>query len=213
MSDCESFLHRLALHGRVLVFGHAAIQALGIKAHRHSIELWLDPTLLEQQWVEAVIQSLPEPLPGQPLLDLVQSTGSIQISLDGKPVLISRTPADLGGVSFDESWQQGSALGQQSRYASVLDLYMTRINTGLFADLADLNALEELIPAYFSERLPQLDGPAAIRMLNRFAAPNTLNAARHHPAQDVRDHARTLLEEFTAQGDPFSADLLADWPA
>jgi hypothetical protein len=212
-SPSEQFIHLLSQQQRVLVFGHMALRALGVRASRRSVELWLDPTLLESDWLLTVQEAAPEAskstLQGQAAV--LSQTGMVTLAVEGELVHVFRQHSDLENVSFDDSWLLATPVSEHCRLATALDLYMTRIHTEHPEDLADMNALEELVQAHFQKHLPLMPADAAVRMMDRFADPNSLSYAQHHKDALVRNHARSLLQSFADQGDPFSEDILQSW--
>ena len=47
--------------------------------------------------------------------------------------------------------------------------------------------------------------------LDRFLDPEVLRFALDNPHPEVREFALQSLQEFEAEGDPYSRDILAEW--
>jgi len=55
------------------------------------------------------------------------------------------------------------------------------------------------------------DRPTSRMKLDRFLDPEVLRFALDNPHPEVREFALQSLQEFEAEGDPYSRDILAEW--
>jgi hypothetical protein len=147
------------------------------------------------------------------VMQQVHATGEAEVLLGQETLWLYRSPEDLQNVSFEEAWALGKTLSEHQRYASPLDLYMTRTSLRFPSNVVEINALEEKVQFQFANQLAGLSPALALSMMERFADPQCLRHAQSHPDLAVRKHAREQLSQFMAQGDPYSAEILESWPA
>jgi hypothetical protein len=199
----ETLIERITRRHRAIVFGHRAILALGLKPTRLATEVWLDPSLSALDWIESAVGEVAT----ADRAAIVRELGSVDLTQPGgeRIHIFSRHP-DLSQVSFEEAWEAGARISDNCRMACALDLLMTRL-----ASPAEATMLEDAVLEELTLRLPSLPAEQALRLMERYAAPQSLFAARLSNHKEVREKARALLQEFSEQGDPFSADYLEHW--
>jgi hypothetical protein len=186
-----------------------------VKPARISTELWLEPQACVEDWCALLGRAADHAtLPDlSATLECVSREGGLHFPLGQEQIYVFLAHPDLEGVSFEDAWAAGQELSEKSRYASALDVYMTRTTVRDIGDITELNALEEKVQLQFTEMLPQTTAERAIGMMERFADPQCLSHAQRHPSAVVQQYAREQLEKFAAEGDPFSAEILERWSA
>ncbi|WP_409213127.1 hypothetical protein [Prosthecobacter sp.] len=114
-------------------------------------------------------------------------------------------------TDFDRVWSLGSKFEDEVRLPHEADILVTKMNTGRDRDESDMQFLEARVRRRFSEQLPLCTLDEAKSLLSRYMDPSVLEAALKNPNAAVRDHAVALLEQFEAEGDPYSRDILLRW--
>jgi hypothetical protein len=199
----DALIQRVTARRRSVVFGHRAVMALGLKPLRRATILWVEPGLDPLDWLALVAAEGVD----AGMAELLNTTGGVDLSAEaGEQIYAFARHVDLEGVTFEEVWQAGSDVGANCRLASALDLFMISL-----ARPAECMLLEDSVQAQLQRELPNGPAERALRLMDRYADPQSLFLARlsAHPA--VREKAKALLTDFAKQGDPFSADFLDKW--
>lgn len=211
----EALIQTLAQQYRVLIFGHRALAVCGVKPRRQASELWLEPLSSAEVWCSVLAEALGHSLANQlsHILEQIHADGEAEIMLGQETLWLYRSPQDLHNVSFEQSWLMGKPVSETLRYASPLDLYMTRTSLRFPSNVVEMNALEEKVREQFAQQLKGLSEEYALAMMERFADPQCLRHAQRHPEPSVRRYAYKQLSLFMKEGDPYSTEILETWPA
>jgi hypothetical protein len=140
--------------------------------------------------------------------ECAENEGAVAVAGLEVPVRVLRAANEFSFVDFDSVWARGSWLSMGLRLPSVLDLLVTKINTGRHADYEDLLFLEDRVKAMLEQRLPICDAAEAAVLLERYIDPESLRHALVNPWPEVRTLARGHLKRFASKGDPYSAEIL-----
>jgi hypothetical protein len=219
----------LAAKCRVVLLGGMAVIGYGLSRKTKDVDIWLEPLNSADEWADALQQTLAAfpnaylwSLPGrrrmsfQEVPEEILDAGVLRVGGFDRDIDVFRRPNELGAESFDEVWERAPrTLEGGVRLPDLVDLHISKANTGREHDWHDQLFLERLIKERFRERLPVCDLAEAKSMLDRFLDPETLEYARTNPHADVRALVLNYLKEFEAEGDPYSRDILAagEWKA
>lgn len=222
----DEFVAALASGNRVVLLGGLAVIAYGLDRTTRDVDLWLDPIATAQQWALRLTAVVAEFeglrfwslarrcfIPETEIVEEISEIGVIRLSGLDREVDVFRVPNELQPENFEEVWSKGKTMRDGTRLPDELDLYITKANTGRDRDRQDQLFLESLVRTRFRERLPVCELSEAQLLLGRFLDPEVLQFALDNPNGAVRDLALRHLQEFAAEGDPYSRDILVAWQA
>lgn len=109
---------------------------------------------------------------------------------------------------FEEVWNRATPQTDGTRLPDVVDLLITKQDTGRAKDTYDIQFLEGKAEEMYLQRLPQSRADEALEMLSRFLNPKVAEAATRHSDSRVREAGLQFLRELANAGDPFARDLL-----
>ena len=220
------FVRRLATEHRVLLLGGMAVIAHGRARHTKDFDVWLEPFKSSAEWSDrltAILSHFPEAyvwsLAQRRRLELpeiqmeIEDFGVLRIGGFDLPVDVFRRPNEFQIEEFEQVWSDASRMEDGLRLTNEIHLYVSKINTGRESDADDIAFLESRVKMRFRDRLPVCDLAEAREMFGRYLDPEVLQFARDNPSTEVRELALKYLREFEAEGDPYSRDILAAWPA
>ena len=208
---------------RVVVLGGLAVISHGLSRVTHDADCCLDPMLSEEDWCEAVRKVLrkwpklrlvsigdwsvlrPEDLDGY-----IHDFGVVRILGATQPLDIFRRPNEMEISDFEAVWNRAAPQADGTRLPDVVDLLVTKQDSGRAKDTYDIQFLEGKAEETYLERLPKAPAEAALEMLSRFMNPKVAEAAARHAGPQVREAGLKFLRESAAAGDPFARDLLAE---
>ena len=211
---------QLAAAHRVLVLGGLAVVAHGHSRPTYDADVWLDPTLSVENWSEAILKLTDRldlsivsigdwrPISAADLPMVAEVDGVIRILGANQPLDVFRRPNELPVEEFDRVWAMGILLEDGTRIPDVIDLLVTKQDTGRTKDTQDIAFLEAKAEEQYLAELPEASAEKARAMLARFLTPKIAEAALGHSAENIRQLGRLFLIELTADGDPFAADLV-----
>lgn len=198
---------------------------LAVISHGHSrptfdADIWLDPSPPLEKWSEAVF-ALKIPFPDLRFLEIgtwqeisnddfgevVERDGVFRVMGASQPLDIFRDPNELRIEDFDEVWNRAIPLDDGMRLPDVIDLLVTKQDTGRDKDTQDIVFLEAKAEREYFEKLPGASGDEAVKMLERFLTPRVAELALEHPAERVRSLAMQFLQELAEAGNPYARDL------
>jgi hypothetical protein len=211
----------LASTRRVVVLGGLAVISHGLSRVTHDADCWLEPNLSTELWCEAVKKILLKwprlrlvsigdwsELPAGELAGYIENFGVVRILGATQPFDIFRRPNEMEVSGFDEVWNRAAPQDDGTRLPDVVDLLVTKQDTGRAKDTYDIQFLEGKAEEMYLERLPQALPDEALEMLARFLNPKVAAAAARHADPRVREAGMKFLQELAAEGDPFARDLL-----
>ncbi len=214
----------LASTHRVVVLGGLAVISHGLSRVTHDAGCWLDPELSIDPWCEAVKNILLKwpslrlvsigdwsELPAGELAGYIEDFGVVRILGATQPFDIFRRPNEMDISGFEEVWNRATPQSDGTRLPDVVDLLITKQDTGRAKDTYDIQFLEGKAEEIYLERLPQAPHAEAMEMLSRFLNPKVAYAAARHGDPGVREAGLTFLRELAAEGDPFARDLLTEF--
>jgi hypothetical protein len=212
---------RLATSFRVVTLGGVAVITHGLSRNTHDLDVWLDPMESPDFWCSAVLSALVES-PGLNIVDIgsfspveksqfpevIEHDGVVRISGLDRPLDIFRRPNEMEVSGFEEVWNRATPQADGTRLPDVVDLLVTKQDTGRAKDTYDIQFLEGKAEEMYLERLPKARADEALEMLSRFLNPKVADAAARHADPQVREAGIAFLRELAAEGDPFARDLL-----
>ncbi len=211
----------LAARHRVLMLGGLAVIAHGHSRPTYDADVWLDPTLSEEDWATAVAGALAGlaalrfvaigtwvEVPSDQLAERIRRDGVIRVTGASQPLDIFRAPNELEISEFDDVWNRATALDDGARVPDAIDLLVSKQETGRDKDLQDIAFLEAKAEREYLARLPSADAEEAAFMLGRFFTPKVAEAGLRHPEESVRCLSLGYLKELAAEGDPFAREIL-----
>jgi hypothetical protein len=221
----DIFIRQLTARHRVVVLGGLAVIAHGLSRSTFDGDIWLEPMASSEEWSAALERLCQESgnlslhrLPGwmrvagAALAEAVEDTGMVRVSGLDCPLDVFRRPNEFDASDFDEVCSHAVPRADGTLLPHPADLIRSKMDTGRAQDRIDIFHLESVIRAEYRERLPQATPAEARAMLEQYSDWEVLAVALEHPAEDVRELARTHLREFAAEGDPFSQAILAGRP-
>lgn len=217
----DNLVRHLAANYRVVTLGGVAVITHGLSRNTHDLDVWLDPMDSPDLWSSAVQSALAES-PGLTVTDIgsfsavekadfsgiIEHDGVVRISGLDRPLDIFRRPNEMEVSGFEEVWNRATPLEDGTRLPDVVDLLITKQDTGRAKDTYDIQFLEGKAEEMYLARLPQARPDEALEMLSRFLNPKVADAAARHPDPKVRETGLNFLRELAAEGDPFARDLL-----
>jgi hypothetical protein len=211
----------LAKSHRVLMLGGLAVISHGHSRPTFDADIWLDPTLALTEWCEAVralrlsfpsLQFLEigtwKEIPEHAFSEVLERDGVFRLTGASQPLDIFRDPNELAIEDFDEVWDRAIPLDDGTRLPDVIDLLVTKQDTGRDKDTQDIAFLEAKAERQYMEKLPGASAEEAVRMLERFLTPRVAELALQHPAASVRETARQFLHELADEGNPYARDIV-----
>ena len=187
----DLIIHKLLERVRVVTLGGIAVISHGLSRNTHDIVIgtWESVALGE---LESVIAR-----------DWVVRVAGLDPPLD-----IFRNPNELDIAEFDNVWDRATPLVDGTRLPDLIDILMTKQDTGRDKDLQDIAFLEAKAEREYLRTLPDADAAQAAWMLERFLTPRVAETALNHPAEVVRSLADLYLNEMADEGNPFARDIL-----
>lgn len=211
----------LAESHRVLMLGGLAVISHGHPRPTFDADIWLDPSLDPCAWTSVVLalcRTYPalqpfaigswSPISADDLSTVIAQDGVIRMMGVNQPLDIFREPNELDMNEFEEVWERATPLIDGTRLPDVIDILVTKQDTGRDKDLQDIAFLEAKAEREYLEILPAANAAQATRMLERFLTPRVAETAMDHPAESVRDVAVQFLREMASEGNPFARDIL-----
>jgi len=199
---------------------------LAVISHGHprptfDADIWLDPGLDPCAWASVVLalcrihpalQAVAigswSQISAENLSNVIAEDGVIRIMGADQPLDIFRRPNELNIDEFDDVWQRAMPLADGTRLPDVIDILVTKQDTGRDKDLQDIAFLEAKAEREYLRTLPDADAAQAVWMLERFLTPRVAETALDHPAEAVRSLAARYLNEMADEGNPFARDIL-----
>ena len=214
---------RLAARHRVVTLGGIAVITHGLSRNTHDLDVWLDPMESPGRWCSAVSSAVAEspglgivdigsfsPVGKEEFSEIIEHDGVIRISGLDRPLDIFRRPNEMEISGFEEVWNRATPQTDGTRLPDVVDLLVTKQDTGRAKDTYDIHFLEGKAEEMYLARLPQATPDEALEMLSRFLNPKVADAAARHADPCVREAGLRFLRELAAEGDPFARDLLVE---
>jgi len=207
---------------RILTLGGVAVISHGLSRNTHDLDVWCEPLESARNWTSE-LRSILTSFSGLELLEIgsfrpisfdelpavIMQDGVIRtVGLD-RPLDIFRRPNEMEVGEFEAVWRRATPLDDGTRLPDVVDLLVTKQDTGRAKDTYDIQFLEGKAEALYAERLPQALPDEAIEMLARFLNPKVAEIAARHSHPRVRETGIGFLRELSAEGDPFARDHLA----
>jgi hypothetical protein len=217
----DELVRQVASRYRVVTLGGVAVITHGLSRNTHDLDVWLDPMESPDLWCSAVSSALAES-PGLGVMDIgsfspvakeefpevIERDGVVRISGLDRPLDIFRRPNEMEVSGFEEVWNRATPQVDGTRLPDVVDLLVTKQDTGRAKDTYDIQFLEGKAEELYLERLPQVPPAEALQMLARFLNPKVADAAARHADPQVRAAGLRFLRELAVEGDPFARDLL-----
>ncbi|TSA36693.1 MAG: hypothetical protein D4R65_02420 [Verrucomicrobiaceae bacterium] len=205
-----------------MVLGGLAVISHGLSRVTHDADCWLDPTISIEDWCNAVKDLLVKwarlrlvsignwsEMPPADLAGYIEDFGVVRVLGATQPFDIFRRPNEMEVSGFEEVWERATPLTDGTRLPDVVDLLITKQDTGRPRDTYDIQFLEGKAEEMYLERLPKASSGEALKMLERFLNPKVAAAAAAHSDPKVRETGMKFLRELADAGDPFARDLLA----
>lgn len=209
---------------RVVVLGGLAVISHGLSRVTHDAGCWLDPTISIEAWCEAVNELLAKwtrlrlvsignwsEMPPADLAGYIEGFGVVRVLGATQPFDIFRCPNEMEVSGFEEVWERATPQADGTRLPDVVDLLVTKQDTGRPKDTYDIQFLEGKAEEMYLERLPKAGGGEALKMIGRFLNPKIAAAAAGHSDPVVREAGLNFLRELADEGDPFARDLLVEF--
>ncbi len=217
----DDIVRQLASRFRVVTLGGVAVITHGLSRNTHDLNVWLDPMESSDLWCSAVLSALAgssglsvndigsfSPAEKAEFPEIIEHDGVVRISGLDRPLDIFRRPNEMEVSAFEEVWNRATPQDDGTRLPDVVDLLITKQDTGRARDTYDIQFLEGKAEEMYLERLPRAKPDEALEMLARFLNPKVADAAARHADPQVREIGLKFLRELAAEGDPFARDLL-----
>lgn len=211
----------LAAGHRVVTLGGVAVITHGLSRNTHDLDVWLEPMESPDLWCSAILSVLLDfkdlkvidigsfsPVEKSGFAEVIEHDGVVRIAGLDRPLDIFRRPNEMEISGFDEVWNRATPQADGTRLPDVVDLLITKQDTGRAKDTYDIQFLEGKAEELYLERLPRVGRDEALEMLSRFLNPKIADAAARHADARVREAGLGFLRELAAEGDPFARDLL-----
>jgi hypothetical protein len=211
----------LATEHRVVILGGLAVISHGHSRPTFDADIWLDPSLPIHEWTRAVYSlrdAFPElrfleiatwqEIPEDRFSSVVERDGVFRMMGASQPLDIFRAPNELHMEEFDEVWGRATRLDDGTRLPDVIDLLVTKQETGRDKDTQDIAFLEAKAEREYLEKLPGASEEDARVMLERFLTPRVAQLALQHPGGKVRAMALQFIHEMADEGNPYAQDIL-----
>ncbi len=206
---------------RVLMLGGLAVISHGHSRPTFDADIWLDPLLPLDKWREAIFAiKVPFPdvrfleigtwqeIPNENFAEVIERDGVFRLMGASQPLDIFRNPNELLIEDFDDVWNRAAALDDGTRLPDVIDLLVSKQDTGRDKDIQDIAFLEAKAEREYFEKLPGASAAEALKMLERFLTPRVAELALKHPEDKVRAMALQFLQELAEEGNPYARDIL-----
>lgn len=168
-------IHALAEKHRVLMLGGLAVISHGHPRPTFDADIWLDPVLDPSAWASVVLtlcRMYPALQPvalgswsqisTEDLSVVIAEDGMIRLMGANQPLDIFRHPNELHIDEFDNVWQRATPLADGTRLPDVIDILVTKLNTGRDKDLQDIAFLEAKAEREYLRTLPDADAAQAV---------------------------------------------------
>ena len=223
MENCltaDDLIQVLVRRFRVLALGGVAVIAHGFGRNTHDADVWVEPMASAEDWAKAIAAHLYSnrhhpiaigtwlPVNQADFANIIARDGVVRIKGLDRPLDIFRDPNEIDMELFDEVWARAQPLEDGTRLPDVVDLLLSKQDTGRDKDLQDIAFLEAKAEREYLEKLPLADETTARQMLDRFLTPKVAEAALSHSSATVRDLGMRFLHELADEGNPFAADIL-----
>jgi hypothetical protein len=220
----EDLVRQLALRFRVVTLGGIAVITHGLSRNTHDLDVWIDPMESPEAWCRALWPEVTtasgvsvldigsfSPVQEANFPEVIHHDGVVRVSGLDRPLDIFRRPNEMEVSGFEEVWERATPLADGTRLPDVVDLLITKQDTGRPKDTYDIQFLEGKAEEMYLERLPKAESGEALKMLERFLNPKVAAAAAVHSDPGVREAGLRFLRELADEGDPFARDLLAEF--
>lgn len=220
----EDVVRQLALRFRVVILGGIAVITHGLSRNTHDLDVWIDPMESLETWCRALWPEVStasgvsvldigsfSPVQQEDFPEVIQHDGVVRLSGLDRPLDVFRRPNEMEVSGFEEVWDRATPLADGTRLPDVVDLLITKQDTGRPKDTYDIQFLEGKAEEMYLERLPNAAAGEALKMLERFLNPKVAAAAAAHSDPEVREAGLKFLRELADEGDPFARDLLAEF--
>lgn len=208
---------------RVMVIGGVAVIAHGLGRNTHDADVWIESQSDPGSWAKSVLSVLhafPSVYPvriavwtriaASEIADVIREDGVVRLLGLDRPVDLFRRPNEMNEADFEEVWLRSKPLDDGTRLPDMIDLLLTKQQTGREKDMIDIGFLEMRIEQEYLRELPAASEARAVEMLRRFLTPRIARAVLGHPSLDIRKLGYRYLEELAADGDPFAAQYLRE---
>ncbi len=220
----SDFLVRLlAKEMRVVTLGGIAVISHGLSRNTYDADIWVDPLHSADEWCTRLFPLLTSMKRAQPVMigtwdslswealpSVIEEYGVFRVNGLERPVDIFRKPNELPIEEFDRVWTMGISLEDGTRIPDVIDLLVTKQDTGRTKDTQDIAFLEAKAEEQYLAELPGASAEKAAAMLSRFFTPKVAETALAHPEETIRQLGQRYLLELAADGDPFAAEIVKD---
>ena len=217
----DLIIHKLLERVRVVTLGGIAVISHGLSRNTHDVDVWAEPLESPGHWatrlegilfpshsVFPIVIGTWEPVAQGELESVIARDGVVRVAGLDRPLDIFRNPNELDIDEFDDVWDRATPLADGTRLPDVIDILVTKQDTGRDKDLQDIVFLEAKAEREYLKILPAADAAQAVRMLERFLTPRVVETAMDHPAEAVRSLAVRYLREMADDGNPFARDIL-----
>lgn len=222
-STADSLIRQFARELRVITLGGVAVISHGLSRNTHDADVWLEPFETSKLWADKVSDILSQTAQAKPVMigswkpfrpeefaEIAEAFGVFRVEGLDRPLDVFRKPNQFQPEQFDEVWERGKPLDDGTRLPDVIDLLVTKQDTGRTKDTQDIIYLENLAQEHYLAELPTASAERAVAMLERFLTPAVAEAALHHASEPVRLLGRRFLLELAADGDPFAAQIVRE---
>lgn len=219
----DDLIRALSTRRRIITLGGVAVISHGLSRNTFDVDIWMEPLDTPGEWAEeigSILYPTPayrpvamgtwNPILQSHLVDVISQDGVIRILGMERPLDIFRDPNELAMEQFDEVWSRARPLGDGTRLPDVIDLLVTKQDTGRDKDTQDIVFLEAKAEREYLQKLPNVDAAEAIWMLGRFLTPRVAELAMTHSDSAVRELAYTFLVELADEGNPYARDILQE---
>lgn len=222
-TTADELIAEFAKQCRVMVLGGVAVIAHGLSRNTFDADVWIEPMLGPDEWAKLVLSVLKPFASVHPvriavwtridaseLAEVIQNDGVIRLMGLDRPLDLFRRPNEMSESDFEDVWSRSQPLDDGSRLPDMIDLLLTKQQTGRDKDTLDIGFLEMKIEADYHRELPTATEARAAEMLGRFLTPNIARAALEHSSLKIRKLGYRYLEELAADGDPFAGQYLRE---
>lgn len=220
-ASVDDLIRQIAGQTRVLTLGGIAVISHGLSRNTHDADIWIEPRRSPAEWSRFVWPLICmekccgpveigtwQPISQNDLGIVIDRDGVIRVNGLDRPLDIFRAPNKLPMEEFEEVWNRATPLDDGTRLPDVIDLLVTKQETGRDKDTQDIAFLEAKAEREYVEKLPGTSEADAVRMLERFLTPRVAQRALDHPGVKVRALAFQFLREMADDGNPYARDIL-----
>jgi hypothetical protein len=204
-----------------MTLGGIAVIAHGLSRNTYDTDIWVEPKRNPGEW-SRIVWPLTHREKGFGPVEVgtwrtieegqfekvINRDGVVRINGLDRPLDIFRDPNELLIEDFDEVWNRAIPLDDGTRLPDVIDLLVTKQDTGREKDTQDIAFLEAKAEREYFEKLPGASADEAVKMLERFLTPRVAELALHHSEETVRPIALQFLRELAEAGNPYARDIL-----